>query len=76
MKELLQLIVGRNVLNGESSASDVVKLAKIIKYYETQFRMMKSKIDDLEFKDWIDSVLKSGNEILNEAKTHSAKEGE
>ena len=63
MKEKLEAIVGKNVLNGESSASTVVKLAKVINYLEIQLRVVQ-KTSDEETKEYIDGIIKRANDQL------------
>lgn len=63
MKEKLEAIVGKNVLNGESSSSVVVKMAKALNYLNIQLKMMKNL--DEEYADHIDGVLNSAEEILS-----------
>ena len=64
MKEQLEALVGKTVLNGESSSNTVVKLAKTLNYLEIQLRMIKRDIDDKEIKDDIDAILKNASEML------------
>lgn len=63
MKEKLEAIVGKNVLNGESSSNTVVKLAKIINYLEIQLRVVQ-KTSNEETKEYIDDIIKRANDQL------------
>jgi hypothetical protein len=64
MKEKLEFIVGKNVLNGESSSNTVVKLAKVINYLEIQLRVVQ-KTSDEETKEYIDDVIKRAEDQLS-----------
>lgn len=66
MKDILIQIVGRNVLNGESSASTVVKLAKTINYLNSQLMLISKNSDDSSLRGHITEVLDNANEILKE----------
>lgn len=63
MDDKLQIIVGRNVLNGESGSSDVVLLAKALKYLTYQIGVIKKSVDE-DTKDYIDDVIDRATEIL------------
>ena len=62
MIKKLQLIIGRNVLGSESK--DTIQLAKLASYWHTQLNILK-KDSDSETKEYIDEILKSGEEFLN-----------
>lgn len=66
MKEKLIEIIGRNILNGESSASTVVRLAKTINYLVIQLNILKNSIKDEDEKYCIESVLKNAESFLDD----------
>lgn len=69
MKELLILIVGRNVLNGESSQKTVIKLAKTVDYLYYQLNQIKKFVkDDKTALQCIDDILENSREIINDTK--------
>ena len=73
MKEKLIHIVGKNVLNGESSASTVVKLAKIVDYLTFQMQLISKESDDSSLRSHISKVLDNADIILNERQKGTPK---
>lgn len=67
MKEKLETIVGKAVLNGESASGSVVKLAKVVNYLSTQLTAVKRELnDDADMVNYIDGVMNSASEMLEE----------
>ena len=61
MEEKLKVIIGNAVLN--SDPDDVIKLAKLVTYYNVQFNIIKRDADS-ELRNYIDSVQEKGKTFL------------
>lgn len=67
MKKKLEQIVGKNILNGESSSGTVVRLAKVINYLSIQMDIVKKELEPNSYiVNHIESVQESAKEMLEE----------